>query len=217
MSALDKIAFHRGRRDEVPNQELARELARGKDAEGIAEIAAHLADRNRSIASDCLKVLYEIGYLEPSLIAPHTGDLLALLDSRNNRMVWGAMIGLAAVAPLRPGEIWKRIETVAEKTEKGTVITLVWGIRVMARVAAARRQYASKLAPILLRHLATCNPRDVPTHLESMLDLAAARGVEEFLSAAHAREGGMTPSQRARLRKVERKLKNSGRPAPAHV
>ena len=41
MSALEKISYFQQRRDEVPNQDLARELARDKDQAGIAEIAAN--------------------------------------------------------------------------------------------------------------------------------------------------------------------------------
>ena len=69
MSSLDKIAFFQNRRDELPNQLLAQELAATNDADGIREIAANLQDQNRNVRSDCLKVLYEIGYLDPGLVA----------------------------------------------------------------------------------------------------------------------------------------------------
>ena len=95
MTTIEKIAYHLGRRDEVPNQELAAELARERDQEGIEEIAAGLNDKNPSIQSDCLKVLYEIGYLEPELISGYAQTFLSLLDSKNNRMVWGGMIAIS--------------------------------------------------------------------------------------------------------------------------
>ena len=56
MSALEKIAFYQNRRDEVPNQELARQLAQSRDQSGIDEIAANLANQNSNVRSDCLKV-----------------------------------------------------------------------------------------------------------------------------------------------------------------
>lgn len=62
---LAKIAFYQNRRDEIPNQQLARELAETRNEPGIAEIAAHLRDKNKNFQSDCLKVLYEIVYLAP--------------------------------------------------------------------------------------------------------------------------------------------------------
>ena len=42
MSVLNRIAYLQNRRDEVPNQELARELAEQKDRAGIHEIAENL-------------------------------------------------------------------------------------------------------------------------------------------------------------------------------
>ncbi len=71
MSTLDKIAFFQNRRDEVPNQVLAKELAETKNQDGIREIVQNLENKNKNVRSDCLKVLYEIGYLDPGLIADY--------------------------------------------------------------------------------------------------------------------------------------------------
>ncbi len=68
MTALDLIAFSLGKRDEVPNQLLAKKLAAESDLTGIQEIADHLWDKNANIQSDCLKVLYELGMVKPELI-----------------------------------------------------------------------------------------------------------------------------------------------------
>ncbi|MBA4384319.1 MAG: hypothetical protein C0410_06255 [Anaerolinea sp.] len=70
MSVLMKIALHQGIRDEIPNQELARELASNRDVDGVKEIAEHLWDKNTNVSSDCMKVMYETGYIAPDLIAP---------------------------------------------------------------------------------------------------------------------------------------------------
>ena len=100
MTVINQIAFYQNRRDEVPNQELAHRLVEKEDHNGIQEIAGHLTDKNSAVASDCLKVLYEIGYLKPELIRKYSKEFLDLLNSRNNRMVWGAMIVLSTIAPL---------------------------------------------------------------------------------------------------------------------
>ena len=69
MSALERIAHFQNRRDEVPNQDLARDLASKKDRGGIREIAQNLWNKDKNIQADCIKVLYEIGYLNPALVA----------------------------------------------------------------------------------------------------------------------------------------------------
>jgi hypothetical protein len=208
MTALERIASFRGRRDEVPNQELARALARTRDRKGIKEIAENLWHKEKSIRGDCLKVLYEIGYIEPGLIADYVEDFLKLLGDKENRMVWGAMIALANIADRRPKEIWKHIDEIKRVTNRGTVITLVWGVRTMAGVAAVNAKYRKELFPVLLRHVRTCIPRDVPTHAESMLGAVTQRNRKEFLGVLERRRKGMTPSQTARLNKVIRRVEN---------
>jgi hypothetical protein len=44
------------------------ELAQKQDRAGIREIAEGLHHRNPDVQSNCIKVLYEIGYLNPELV-----------------------------------------------------------------------------------------------------------------------------------------------------
>jgi hypothetical protein len=206
MSVLNRIAYFQNRRDEVPNQELARELARTKNKKGIQEIAENLGHKNQNVQSDCLKVLYEVGYLAPELIADYVDDFLRLLRHKNNRMVWGSMIALATIAEIKPREIWRNVDDVMAAIDQGTLITVVWGLKALARVASTNKRYRDKLFPILIKHLKTCIPRDVPTHAESILCAVDAAHRDEFLSILESRRTEMTPSQLARLRKIIRQL-----------
>jgi hypothetical protein len=202
MSVLNKIAYFQNRRDEVPNQKLAKQLVTTRNKKGIREIAANLGDKNQNIQSDCLKVLYEIGYLAPDLIADYVEDFIKLLKSKNNRMVWGSMIALGTIAELRPREIWQSLDDVTNAIEQGTLITLVWGLKTLARVASTNSRYRAKIVPILMKHLKTCLPRDVPTHAESIRVAVDRRHQEEFLAILESRRKEMTPAQVARLRKI---------------
>jgi hypothetical protein len=204
MTTLQKIAYFRNRRDEVPNQELARELAAARDREGIREIVENLKHKNPSVQSDCLKVLYEIGYLAPELIADYVGEFLALLRHKNNRMVWGGMIALATIAPLRPAEIWNEVGAVIDAVDYGTVITEVWGIKTLARVSAADDAYGQRLFPLLMKYLKECLPRDVPLHAESILPAVDAGRIDEYLAVLESRKADLTASQLVRLKKVTR-------------
>jgi len=209
MSVLNRIAFYQSRRDEVPNQQLAVELARTRNSKGIAEIAHNLDNKNRNVQSDCLKVLYEIGYLQPELIADYVEQFLGLLQSKNNRMVWGSMIALGTVCAIRPKLIWSRIDEVIEAIETGTLITVVWGVKTLAGVASTNRKYQERLFPILLEQIRTCLPRDVPMHAESSLVAVDERNKALFLSVLESRKSELTPSQAARLRKVTRRLESA--------
>ena len=208
MSALEKIAFYQNRRDEVPNQELARQLAQSRDQSGIDEIAANLANQNSNVRSDCLKVLYEIGYLDPTLIAPYVEDFLRLLSSRDNRLVWGAMIALGTIADLRPHELWAQIALVRATVAHGSVITVVWGVRVLAKTAAADPVYNASIFPSLLEVIKTCIPRDVPTHAESMLPAVNPDNLPPFKAVLQQRQPELSPAQLSRMKKVLKHLES---------
>jgi len=203
---LDRIAFFQNRRDEVPNKLLAKELAEKENKVGIKEIAENLRNKNQNVQSDCLKVLYEIGYLKPVLIADYTQNFLALLKSKNNRMVWGAMIALATIADKKPKEIYARLVDVTDAMDKGTLITVVWGTKVLAKVAAADKTYKKKIFPLLTSQLKKCLPRDVPMQAESILPAIDADNKQEFLSIIDERKPEMTASQLSRLKKVTKSL-----------
>ena len=182
MSVLKRIAFYQGRRDEVPNQQLAVELARTRNSKGITEIAQNLGNKDRNVQSDCLKVLYEIGYLQPELIADYVEQFLNQLQSKNNRMVWGSMIALGTISAIRPKQIWHRIDEVIEAVNTGSLITVVWGVKTLAGVASTNRKYKERLFPILLTQIRICLPRDVPMHAESSLVAVDERNKALFLS-----------------------------------
>lgn len=207
-STIQKIAWFQHIRSEIPNQQLACELAKFKDENGINEIATGLSHREKNVRSDCLKVLYEIGYMDPALIAPFVHQFLQLFRSKDNRMVWGAMIALATISRLRPAEIWADINFLIGIFNKGTVITRVWGIRLFAGLAAENNAYAQVLFPVMLHTLETCIPRDVPTHVESMLPAINPGNSELILQLLKARAAEFSATQQTRIRKLEKQIRS---------
>jgi hypothetical protein len=194
LSVLNKIAFYQNRCDETENKK------------GIKEIAMNLNHKDKSVQSDCLKVLYEIGYLKPELIADYVHEFLALVNSKNNRMVWGAMIALATIADKKPNEIYTQLDTLTTAINTGTLITTVWGTKALAKVAAANKTYKQKIFPHLMAQLRKCIPRDVPMHAESILPAVDADNKQEFLNIIATRKPEMTPTQQARLKKTTKLL-----------
>jgi hypothetical protein len=204
MSALEKIAYYQNRRDEVPNQELAKDLAAKKDRKGIREIAENLWNKNAQIQSDCLKVLYEIGYLQPELIAPYAEDFLKLLHSRNNRLVWGAMIALSTVADLKADVIYPHVAEIEQVMDQGSVITKDNGVRMLALVAAQKAAYSKTIFPYLLHHLETCRPKDVPQHAEKAAVAVNARNKQAFIEVLEKRLVDLKGAQATRVKRVIR-------------
>ena len=202
MGALEKIGFYLDQRDEVANQVLARELAENGDTTGIAEIAQNLWNKKEAIRADCIKVLYEVGFLKPELIAPYLEDFLRLLVSRNNRLVWGGMYALACIAPLKADELFPHVREIEKAMDQGSVITVDNGVKTLAGIAASKAEYQASILPYLLEHLAKCRTKEVPQHAESTFPAVSGEFVEPFREVLDKRLDDMTQSQAARIRKL---------------
>lgn len=202
MSIITSLASSLGRRDEVPNQELARALAARKDKAGIREIAENLWNKDKNIQADCIKVLYEIGYLEPKLVADYAGDFVRLLRSRNNRLVWGGMTALAEVAKANPDAVFKHLDEIKKAKETGSVITVDNAISTLAWTAAANRKYNEAIFPYLLKHLSSCRPKEVPQHSEKTLPAVNSSNKADFIKVLEKRMEDLSGSGLARVKKV---------------
>jgi len=121
-------------------------------------------------------------------------------------MIWGAMIALATVADKKPDELYAKLGDITTAIDKGTLITQIWGIKALAKVAAANITYKKKIFPLLTAQLKNCLARDVPIYAESILPAIDAQKKPEFLKLIEARKSSMTPSQLARLNKVLKQL-----------
>jgi hypothetical protein len=208
MSVLNRIAYFQNRRDEVPNQELARDLAARKDRAGIKEIAKNLWNTEKNVQSDCLKVLYEAGYIEPSLIAGYAEDFLKLLHSKNNRMVWGAMIALSTIAPLKADVLYPHVPEIKKLMDKGTVITVDAGVKTLAGIASQRDSHRKTIFPYLLNRLKSCRPVDVPRHAEQILIAVNVSNKDDFIRVLERRRDDLSGAGLSRLKKVIRQAAN---------
>jgi hypothetical protein len=202
MSVLNRLASSIGRRDEIPNQELARELAARKDQAGIREVAENLWNKDRDIQADCIKVLYEVGYIEPTLIAGYVEDFVKLLRNKNNRLVWGGMTALAAAAKENPDAVFQHLTEIKKAKETGSVITVDHAISTLAYTAAANEEYNKVVFPYLLKHLSGCRPKEVPQHAEKTLPAVNSSNKSDFVQVLEKRIEDLSGSGVARVKKV---------------
>jgi hypothetical protein len=208
MSVLNRLAHSLGRRDEVPNQELARELAAKKNKAGIKEIAENLWNKDKSIQADCIKVLYEVGVIEPNLIADYTEDFVRLLRSKNNRLAWGGMTALAEVAKANPDAVFKNLDAIKKAKGTGSVITVDNAISTLAYTAAANDKYNETIFPYLLDHLSNCRPKEVPQHSEKTLPAVNAANKADFVKVLEKRMEDLSGGGLARVKKSIKQVAN---------
>jgi hypothetical protein len=208
MSILGKLAHAQNRREDVLNQELAKELVEHNNLDGIREIAQNLWNKDKNIQSDCIKVFEEIGYLEPELIGDYVHDFLKLLKSKNNRLVWGAMIALSTIAVIKAKEIAQKSSEIIRAIEKGSVITVDGGIKTLSLAASVKEDFKQHIFPFLIEHLKKCRPKEVPMHAEFILCAVDADNKEAFQKVLEERRDILKPSQLKRIKKIYKQLEN---------
>jgi len=121
-------------------------------------------------------------------------------------MIWGGMIALATIAEKKPTEIWSDINNVINAIENGTLITIVWGIKTLARVASTDQKYNQHIFPFLIQQLTNSNSRDLILHAESILPAINSENKKEFLAVLDSRKSELKPSQLTRFKKLIRTL-----------
>lgn len=206
MTILDKLATALNRRDEVPNQELAKEIVSATDRRAVRELVDHLTDNDKNIQSDCIKVLYEIGAREPALIAPYCGEFGKLLDSRNNRLVWGAMTALDSIAASEPTSVYKLLWKILAVADSGSVITRDHAVGILVKLACIK-QFADQCLPLLVEQLMTCPTNQFPMYAEMSAVVVDEKYRAALQKVMTRRLPGLEKeSQRKRVAKVLKRL-----------
>jgi len=166
MPLVDKLATSLNRRDEEPNKQLAQTIAETNDAEAVKELVSLLHHKDKNIQSDAIKVLDEAGALNPELVVPYTAELVKLLQHKNNRMVWGAMAALSAVAPAAPAILYQNLGAILDAAAKGSVITKDHANKILV-ILAATPAYTDDCIALLLDQLKDAPVNQLPTYTEN--------------------------------------------------
>jgi hypothetical protein len=206
MSIIPKLATSLGRKDEVPNQELAEQIAAKGNTEAVKELVEHLTNKDKGIQSDCIKTLYEIGVRKPALIAPYIKDFLQLLEGKNNRLQWGAMHALDAIASEVPAEIYKVLPRIAAGADKGSVITRDHYVGILVKLMSLSR-YADDAFQLLNEVLQTSPTNQLPMYAENAVGAVPKQHKARFSQTLQSRLAEVEKeSKRKRVEKIIKKL-----------
>lgn len=206
LNIIDLLASSQGRRDEVPNTELADIIVSKKDKTAVKELAALLKHKNKDIQSDAIKVLYEVGEQSPELIAAYYSDFIALLGNKNNRLVWGAMAAIDSITLTDPKAVYGVIITILDAAEKGSVIAKDHAIGILIKLSGIK-QYADDCQQLLLGQMANAAPNQLPMYAENAINVMGGNYKKEFMALLTRRLDDMEKeSKRKRVEKVLKKL-----------
>ncbi|UIR57718.1 hypothetical protein LZQ00_07820 [Sphingobacterium sp. SRCM116780] len=205
MNVIDHLATTLGRRDELPNQDLAKQIVSEQDAQAIQDLIALLKGKNKNIQQDSIKVLYEIGAVSPDLIAPFHLDFISLLSSTNNRMQWGAMTALDTILLLKHDVIYPVLPQLITVAEQGSVITMDKCISILIKYLSLQKY--DQVFHLLNEQLLKCPTNQLPMYAEQAFLFIPKEYQAEFVNSLTSRLDTIEKeSKKARVRKVIKKL-----------
>lgn len=206
---LEKVGFFMNCQGEEANIALAEELCRNNDKEGIEEIVASLNHKDKRVANDCIKVLYEIGERKPELIANYWEVFVTLLSSKENRLVWGAMTALASMAQIKADLLYPYVNKIVRAMNQGSVITVDQSVTVLAKISGKNETYSRQIVPILMDHIRHCRPKELAQHAQRMEICINQRNAEEFFEIIDQRRGDVSDAAAKRLVRLKKRLSTS--------
>lgn len=206
MTVISRLATSLNRRDEVPNQELAVEIAENAEGGAVAELVENLNHKSKDIRHDCIKVLYETGERAPSLIAAYADQFAALLDSKDNRMQWGGMTALNTIVHQNPEVVFAAIPKLAIVADKGSVITRDNFVAILIKLSSIPA-YVDQTLPLLNEQMLSCPSNQLPMYAENALPVIGGAHKAEFVRTLTSRLGDFEKeSKRKRVEKVLKRL-----------
>lgn len=201
------LACSLGENSDEPNIRLASSLCLSRNEDAVGTLINGLFSPDKAIAGDCIKVLYELGRLSPDMIADYSNDFVKLLSSKNNRLVWGAMTALAQIAPLNPHDLFAHRDEIIRAYETGSVITRDESVSVFAAISRADMKYERVMFPLILKHLETCRPKEIPQHAERAFPAVNKKNASSFEKVLMKRADLLTEPQKKRIDKLLRAVR----------
>lgn len=207
-STLRALSSVQGNKNNQNNIELAKTIASAKNKQAIDDLVQGLALNDKKIQSDCIKVLYEIGYIEPALICGHLPVFIALLNTNNNRLIWGSMTAIATITHIAHIEIFKHLTVIMEAIKKGSVITIDSGVIVLAQLNTYEAYFQST-DPLLADLLRRCPIKQLPLYMERSVKSINKQNKEIYANIIQTRMHECEKeTQVKRLRKLLKQITN---------
>jgi hypothetical protein len=206
MNVISKLASSLNRRDEMPNQELAKEIVKTNDKNAVNELVDNLSNKSKDIQNDCIKVLYEIGEKKPQLIAGYAKDFIELLDSKNNRLQWGAMTAINTITLENPKAIYSALPKIVEAANKGSVITKDYAVNILINLCSVKL-YADSAFSLLIEQIVSSPTNQLPMYAEKTLPVINDKNKNLFINTLSSRLADIEKdAKRKRVEKVIKKL-----------
>lgn len=207
MSIKDKLSYAVGRRDQEPNRLLAEAIVAENDRDKIKELITLFDSKPHvEIQKDCSLTLAWIAESKPEMIAPYVDYFLGKLNDPINRVIWGSMMSLTAIAPFEQDKLYNNLPLILDAMDAGTVVTRDHGYRILVTLYQ-NRKYQEGVFILILEQLGKAPSNQLGQYTERLIEILNLRHKTDLVSILEGRfEDVDNPHHIKRLQKNLKKL-----------
>ncbi len=198
MTVIERLSSSLNHRDTSANIVLALGIIRTRDSNAVRELVEHLTDKNKRLASDCIKTLYEIGEREPKLIADYVDEFAALLTSKTQRLVWGGMCALDCCASVKPEDVHAHLKAILKAADGESVIARDHAVTILTKLSTGK--HAQECVPLMLDIIRTAPINQWPTYAEKAASVAPSAEREALAALIFRRLPSITAHKTKSMR-----------------
>ena len=209
MSIKDRLSYSVGRRDQEPNKLLAEEIVAQDDTEKIRElIAVFDAKPHVEIQKDCSLTLAWVAESKPALMAPYVDYFLEKLNDPINRVIWGSMMSLTAIAPFAQQKLFNELPTILDAMDAGTVVTRDHGYRILITLYQ-NSTYQEDVFLLVLEQLSKAPSNQLGQYAERLIAVLASKHKAQVTATLEGRFEDVDHPHH--LKRLEKNLKKLGK------
>ena len=160
-----------------------------------------LENKDKKAASDSIDYLEDNGKDKPAELVPFVKTFGELIQSKDNRIVWGSMYCLRYIASVDAKLVKPYLEKVSNLLVEGSVISqdnAAWIIGYLAN---------DDLLKSFLRHIEVSRPKDAIAHTDYFLQASNGYHASEVIAELEKRSSEFNPSQLKRFEKIKKAIK----------
>ena len=203
---INGLSSSQGRKDEGPNIALAIQLAKHEDEQGVEHLIQIVTTEKASLKHDAIKVLYETGARNPQLLSKHLKSFLEMLDSKNNRLQWGAMTAIQTITEIVPKQVYENLVQIIHAGDKGSVISRDQMMRILYKLST-HQPYQKDALSLLFEQLRKCPTNQLPMYAEELSNVLPSAYRNEMVSILRIRISELEKASKIkRLEKVIRSM-----------
>lgn len=157
-----------------------------------------LADKDKNAAHQAIDYLEDNGKDQPEALVSYVETFGELIESKDNRMIWGAMYCLRYIASVDAKLVKPYLDKVRHLLVEGSVISqdnAAWIIGYLADDDNLKD---------FLRHIEIARPKDAVAHSDYFLQASNGYQANQVLAQLEKRRAEFNPNQLKRFEKIKK-------------